>query len=348
MKKLLSILKYMLLLGVSALLMWYALKELDFEKMWAELRNTNYLWLGISLVMGVVAYISRAYRWHMQLKPTGYHPAVLNTYRAMMVGYLANLVLPRMGEVVRCSILKRTDNVPVHTGFGTVIAERFIDMLMLLLAIGITFLVEFNRIRDFFLALFSDKYARLEQSLSSFYLLSWVLLGLMALGLFLGLRYLSRLRQNTYFQKAVTFMKGMLQGVFSISRIDNQFAFWGHTLFVWLMYYAMSVVVFFAMPATSQLSWGAGLSVLVVGSLGMAAPVQGGVGVYHLLVQATLLLYGVPKEGGMAYALLAHTSQTLLVVIMGVLSFIASMLQRASPEQPQPETLNTIRHELKR
>ena len=342
MKKLLSLLKYALLLGISAFLMWYALKELDFQKLWAELRSTNYTWIGVSLLMGVAAYISRAYRWHMQIKPTGHNPSLVRTYRAMMVGYLANLVLPRMGEVVRCSVLKRSDGVPVNTGFGTVIAERFIDLLMLLLAVGIALLVEFSRIRDFFLTLLAEKYVGFEQTLNSLYWVFWVMLGGAVVILFIMLRYLSRLRKNKYFRKSVDFVKGMLQGIFSITKVENQVAFWGHTVFVWLMYYAMSVVVFFAMPATANLGWGAGLSVLVVGSLGMAAPVQGGIGVYHLLVQATLLLYGVPKEAGMAYALLAHTSQTLLVVMMGVISFIATVLHRPEHIIPQESV-----HELK-
>jgi len=347
MKKLLSFLKPALLLGVSALLMWYALKELDFEKMWAEFVRADYAWVLVSLVMGVLAYISRAIRWQMQIKPTGYRPSLLHTYNAMMIGYVANLVLPRMGEVVRCSILKRTDGVPVNTGFGTVIAERIIDGVMLLCAIGLTFLLEFGRIRAFFLGLFSDKYNHVEHSMSSLYWLFWVLLGSVALVLFVGLRYLSRLRKNAYFRKAVNFVKGMLKGVFSITKLDNQALFWGHTIFVWLMYYAMSLVVFYALPATAGLSWGAALSVLVVGSLGMAAPVQGGIGVYHLLVQATLLLYGVPKEAGMAYALLAHTSQTLLVVLMGVLSFMGSMLRRHDADIPLTQT-KAAHHELNR
>ena len=348
MKKLLSFLKPVLLLGVSAFLMWYALKELDFEKMWAEFLNADYWWVLVSLAMGVLAYVSRAIRWQMQIKPTGYYPSLRNTYSAMMIGYVANLVLPRMGEVVRCSVLRRTDGVPVNTGFGTVIAERIIDLVMLLVVIGLTFLVEFGRIQAFFLSLVSDKYSNMEQGMSSLYWLLWVLLGLAVMLLVIGLRYLSRLRRNTYFLKAVSFVKGMLQGVFSITKLDNQFAFWMHTIFVWMLYYGMSLVVFYALPATSGLSWGAALSVLVVGSLGMAAPVQGGIGVYHLLVQATLLLYGVPKEAGMAYALLAHTSQTLLVVLLGVLSFMGSMLyKRSGVSMPLPET-KAEPHELNR
>lgn len=346
MKRLLSFLKYGLLLSVSALLMWYALKELDFERLWAELRNANFLWVGLSLIMAVAAFLSRAYRWQMQIKPTGHTPSLQNTYNAMMIGYVANLVLPRMGEVVRCSMLKRTDDIPVNKGFGTVIAERFVDMLMLLLAIGITFLVEFGRIKDFFLGLFSDKYSNLEATLTSLYWIGAVLLmvGFVLLGL--GIKYLSKLRSNAFFQKAVNFVRGLLQGIFSITKLENQTAFWMHTVFVWLMYYGSSLVVFYALPATSHLSFGAALSILVVGSLGMAAPVQGGVGVYHILVQTTLLLYGVPKEGGMAYALLCHTSQTLLVVLMGVIGFMVSMLRR--PVEVTIENEEVVVHELKR
>lgn len=346
MKKLLSFLKYGLLLSVSALLMWYALKELDFEKMWAELKNANFLWVGLSLVMAITAYMSRAHRWQMQIKPTGHTTSLKNTYNAMMVGYVANLVLPRMGEVVRCSILKRTDNIPVDKGFGTVIAERFVDMLMLLLAVGIAFLVEFNSIKDFFLGLFADKYSNIEQTLTSLYWVGGTFIVTSLFLLVIGYRYLNRIRKNLYYIKAAGFVKGVLQGVFSILKLDNQFEFWAHTVFVWLMYYGSSLVVFYALPATSNLSFGAALSILVVGSLGMAAPVQGGVGVYHILVQSTLLLYGVPKEGGMAYALLAHTSQTLLVVFMGVISFMISMLHKPVEVNVQPEEI--IEHEFKR
>ncbi|MBC5774516.1 flippase-like domain-containing protein [Pontibacter sp. KCTC 32443] len=348
MKKLLSFLKYTLLLGVSAFLMWYALKELDFEKLWAELQNADYGWVALSLVMGVVAYLSRAYRWQMQIKPTGYQPSLHNTYNAMMVGYIANLVLPRMGEVVRCSMLRRSDGLPVNKGFGTVIAERFVDMLMLLIALSLTLLIEFRQIKDFFWELLSSKYSNLEQTVNQLYWLAVIMLGLSIVLFVVAYRYLNKLRENVYFQKGEQFMRGMLQGVLSITKLDNQAAFWGHTVFVWLMYYGSSLVVFYALPGTSHLSYGAALSVLVVGSLGMAAPVQGGVGVYHLLVQATLLLYGVPKEAGMAYALLAHTSQTLLVVIMGVLSFIAGMLRKPSAEAVLPETKAMANHEFNR
>ncbi|WP_187262800.1 lysylphosphatidylglycerol synthase transmembrane domain-containing protein [Pontibacter beigongshangensis] len=346
MNRLLSILKYSSFLCISVFLMWYALRELDFERMWVELQQANYIWIVLSMAMGAAAYMSRAHRWKLQIVPTGVSPSFANTYHAMMVGYLANLVLPRMGEVIRCSILKRTDNLPVNKALGTVIAERFIDMLMLLVCVGLTFLFELDKVVHYFIGLFTDQYQSLERSLDSWYLL--LLLLVLGLGsMVVGVLFLSRLRNNFYFQKAVVFVKGMLQGIFSITRIKNQPVFWGHTLFIWLMFYGTTLIVFYALPATSGLSATAGLSVLVAGTLGMAAPVQGGIGVYHLAVQTTLLLYGVPKEAGMAYALLAHTSQTLLVVLMGVLSFIVTMLQRVRPAAQKNET-NTPIHEVER
>ncbi len=317
-------------------------------KMWDELKNASYSWIILSLVMGVISYMSRAYRWRMQFNSTGYQPSLGNTYNAMMFGYVANLVLPRMGEVARCTMLRRTEGIPVNTGFGTVIAERFVDMLMLLLVIGITFLVELDRLQDLLLGLFADKYNNLEKSLDSLYLIGGITVAVIAIALVLILVFLNQLRQNKYFLKVTGFLKGMLDGIFSLSKLENPVAYWLHTFFVWGMYYGMSLVVFYALPATAHLSFGAALSVLVIGSLGMAAPVQGGIGVYHILVQTTLLLYGVPKEGGMAYALLAHTSQTLLVVLMGVLSFMAGMLRRNKPVAETIQAEVTTHHEINR
>jgi uncharacterized protein (TIRG00374 family) len=132
MKKLLNFLKYFLLFALSMFLMWYALKGIDFKLVLKHLKNANYLWVTLSLIIAATGYFSRAYRWKMQIDPTGYKAGFWPVYNAMMVGYLANLVLPRAGEVVRCSVLKRTDNIPVKVSLGTVITERVIDLVILL------------------------------------------------------------------------------------------------------------------------------------------------------------------------------------------------------------------------
>ncbi|MBK0403494.1 flippase-like domain-containing protein [Adhaeribacter sp. BT258] len=343
MKKLLNILKYFLLFALSMFLMWYALKGINFQLVLVQLKQANYFWIGFSLTIAMLGYFSRAYRWKMQIEPTGYKVGFWSVYNAMMVGYLANLVLPRAGEVVRCSVLKRTDEIPVKVSLGTVITERVIDLVMLLSLVTLTFFVEFDKLHDFFLNYFNDKYASFEQNSFLIYSIIGIMLLLTLVAVILLIIYLNRLRQNAFFMKMVAFVRGILEGVFSISRLKNKGEFVFHTLFVWFTYYIMGYIAFFALDATNGLGMNVALAIFVIGGLGMAAPVQGGIGIFHLMVQSTLLLYGIGKETGMAYALIVHTSQTLLVVIMGGISFVMSMLK--SRRQPQ-EILLSDENEL--
>jgi glycosyltransferase 2 family protein len=340
MKKLLDILKYGLLFGLSVFLMGYALKGIDFKLLQAHLVETNFFWLSVSLLVALAGFMSRAYRWRMQLKPFNNQLTFADTYHATMIGYLANLVLPRMGEVFRCSVLKRNNHIPVEASFGTVITERLLDMVMLLSLTGIALLLEFNRLNNFFLELLNDKYRMLQQSKS----LILVLGGLLTVGL-LGILvvlffFLSNLRENRFFRKVVSLVKGFLAGIFSVAKLENKAAFIGHTLFIWLTYYLMGYLAFFALPATSQLSPVAALTVLVMGSFGMSVPVQGGIGVFHIMVRSALLLYGVSLEAGMAFALINHTSQTLLVVILGGISFVLSLTRKKPMLAPSLQVNN--------
>jgi glycosyltransferase 2 family protein len=328
MKKLGDVLKYALLFGLSVLLMWYALKGIDFKLLKAQLVETNFFWLGLSLLVALAGFMSRAYRWRMQLKPFDSRITFADTYHATMIGYLANLVLPRMGEVFRCSVLRRNNRIPVEASFGTVITERLLDMIMLLSLTGIAFLLEFDRLNAYFQELLNDKYLSLQQNKTLILTLSGLLLAALA-GVFVVLLFfLSNLQENRFFQKVVALVKGFLAGIFSVAKLENKPAFIGHTLFIWLTYYLMGYLAFFALPATSQLSPVAALTVLVMGSFGMSVPVQGGIGVFHIMVRSALLLYGVSLEAGMAFALINHTSQTLLVVILGGISFVMSLTRK--------------------
>lgn len=340
MKKLLDIAKYALLFGLSAFLMWYALKGIDFELLRNHLVETNYFWLSLSLLVALSGFLSRAYRWKMQLTPLNPKITFINTYHAMMIGYLANLVLPRMGEVFRCSVLKRSSNIPVQASFGTVITERLLDMVMLLALMGLAFLVEFENLNTYFLGLLTDKYHSVQQSKTLIYLVVGIVLaGLLAVIVILFF-FLNNLRQNRFFQKVVSLVQGFLAGIFSVAKLQNKGAFFAHTIFIWFTYYLMGYLAFFALPATSGLSPLAALSVLVLGSLGMSVPVQGGIGVFHMMVRSTLLLYGLSKEAGMAFALITHTSQTLLVVLLGGVSFVLSLAKNPTRvKYLQTETL---------
>ena len=324
MKTVFTILKYVLLLSISVALMYYAVRGQDLSRIGHFIVTANYFWLMVTLSISTLGYFSRAYRWQMQLSasqtPAPYWPV----YHAMMVGYLANLVLPRMGEVIRCSVLRRTSGVPVQVALGTVVTERVIDVLVLLGLLGALLLLDFNTFWRFLhTEILGGRYETLARNPMPLVVAAVVAILLLLLTTFALLRNLERLRQNAFFGKAILFVKGLLAGAFSVLKLENKWLFLFHTLFTWGVYYLMDYLAFFCFPETYNLDLRAGLAVLTFGAFGMAAPVAGGIGPFHVLVQGVLIVYGVSKEAGIAYALVVHGAQTLLVVLMGGISFIA-------------------------
>lgn len=324
MKTLLNILKYGLLLSISGALMWYAMRGLKWDAIGHAIRTANYAWLALTMGLSVLGYLSRAYRWQMQLEASQTPAPFWAVYHAMMVGYLANIVLPRMGEVIRCSVLRRTSGVPVQVGIGTVVTERVIDVLVLLGLLGSVLLLDFTTFWGFVTQnVLGGKYDALARNRTPL-LVAAVIAVMLLVGVGVALfRNLERLRQNAFFNKGVVFMKGLLAGVFSVLKLEKKGAFLLHTFFTWLVYYLMDYLAFFCFPETYGLDMKAGLAVLTFGAFGMAAPVAGGIGPFHVMVQGILLVYGISKEAGIAYALVVHGAQTLLVVLMGAISFVA-------------------------
>ena len=324
MKHFLTVLKYALLLAVSGALMVYAVRGQDLSRIGHYIATANYWWLTITLALSVLGYFSRAYRWQMQLNASQTPAPYWSVYHAMMVGYLANIVLPRMGEVIRCSVLRRTSGVPVQVALGTVVTERVIDVLILLGLFASVLLLDFNTFWSFVnQQVLGGRYEALARNRTPLLIaavIGGVLLLMVGYALF---RNLERLRQNAFFNKGILFVKGLLAGVFSVLKLKKKGLFLLHTLFAWAVYYLMDYLAFFCFPETYNLDMRAGLAVLTFGAFGMAAPVAGGIGPFHVMVQGILLVYGVSKEAGIAYALVVHGAQTLLVVVMGGISFIA-------------------------
>ena len=324
MKHLLTVLKYVLLLSISGALMWYAMRGLKWNDIGLAIRSANYTWLALTMTLSVAGYFSRAYRWQMQLDASKNPTPFWAVYHAMMVGYLANIVLPRMGEVIRCSVLRRTSGVPVQVALGTVVTERVIDVLILLGLLAGTLLLDFKT----FWAFVTDKLLggqadALARNRTPLLLAAAIGLLLLLVAAYALVKNLEQLRQNAFFNKATVFVKGLLAGVFSVLKLERKGVFLLHTLFSWVVYYLMNYLAFRCFPATYGLDVRAGLAVLTFGAFGMAAPVAGGIGPFHVMVQGILLAYGVSKEAGIAFALVVHGAQTLLVVLLGGLSFVA-------------------------
>jgi len=258
------------------------------------------------------------------LNPLGYNLTTFRTFVAVMVGYIANLVLPRMGEVSRCAVLKKLDDVTIATSIGSVVTERLIDFACLMTLVLFALAVDYDVINNALVSIFSDKASSTSPNLILYGIL--IGLGFVITGIILWKRFRRNLAQNEWIIKVNKFLFELKDGLNSLKSIDNKPAFWISTISLWVLYFLMSYVVVFAMPQTSHLGLWVGLSLLVMGGLGMSAPVQGGFGTYHFMVTAVLIVYGISEDDGLFFATLLHTSQTVSVIVVGSLSLFATMI----------------------
>ena len=249
-----------------------------------------------------------------------------------MIGYLVNLVAPRLGEITRCGVMKREDNVNMSASIGTVVAERIFDLLMLLGLILLSLSLEYERISSFFIDFFNSRSSGFDFSQAHINLL--LLFGFILVAGFAALWWFrERVKRKPFYFKLRSFLREMMNGFTSVLRIEQKAQFWGSTIMIWALYYIMAFVLFYSVESTSHLSMIAGLSVLIMGGIGMSAPVQGGFGVYHILVGSILLTYGIAEKDGYFFATLVHTSQTLLVMILGGLSLVLTLPSKNKTKQ---------------
>lgn len=317
-------LQYSISLLIALAMLWYMLRDVQLEEMLDSLADVNYSWVLLSVFFGLIGYLLRAWRWNLLLAPMGHRPGFARTFMAMMIGYLANLALPRLGEVVRCGVLKRSSGVPVSTSLGTVVAERAIDFIFLLMIVGAALFLEIDRLEDFLSEIFMG-----GRELPSAIMWGWIIaavLVLAALSWWIFNTYKHRLQENALYLKIMHFAGGLLAGVLSVRRIEQPIGFWASTIGIWVMYYLMTYVIVFSLPQTADIDMMAGLSILAMGGIGMAAPVQGGLGTYHLLVSGVLMVYGASKNAAVLLAFILHTSQTLFVILLGSLALVGIFL----------------------
>ena len=323
-----DILKYSATLGIAAFLLWFVYKDFSFEILKEQVSNINYYWIILSILIALLSHYLRAYRWNILLEPLGYHLKTSRTFVAVMVGYFANNLVPRLGEVTRCGILKKNDKVSMTSAFGSVVAERALDLLILIILGSFTFLIEFDKLNSFIVENFQEKIPETKSIYGLVFTGLGIGLVLLLIVFFLFKIFRDQLHRNPLYLKIRQFVKELLDGFLSIRKIKNQFGFWISTFGIWLLYYLMLIVVFYAFPPTSNLSLIAGLTLLIMSGLGMSAPVQGGIGVFHILVSSVLVLYGISANDGKVFALIAHTTQFLTVMLFGGISFVISVFMK--------------------
>ncbi|MFT7234177.1 MAG: hypothetical protein ACI8TA_003407 [Cyclobacteriaceae bacterium] len=337
--RVIPVLKYLGSLALAGGLLYFAFRNVEFSDFLEKAKSVDYTWVVLSIILSFVAYAARAYRWNILLKPMGHtNLSLWRTTLAVLIGYLANLAFPRLGEITRCGMLKRSDNVPVSSGIGTVITERIIDMITLLILIFFTFIVESDRLIAFLGELFGFSKGNeiIGASVDDGFFMK-LGIGVLILILIIGLMIFIA---NKASGKVKEFIRELYEGVISLRKIDNITGFIVSTIVLWLVYYFMSYLIIFSLPETSHLGWMVGVMLLVTGGIALAIPVQGGFGTYHTLVSAMLALYAVEKTTGVFLATLLHTSQVVAIAIFGGIALLISLFIKKSNNKKSPEHTN--------
>jgi glycosyltransferase 2 family protein len=308
-------LQILVFLAIGATVFYWLYKDQDWEKMKTILSAIDARWIWLSLFFGLISHWARAMRWKMLIGAAGSNVKWYNAVMAVFTGYLANLVLPRMGEVTRCGVLTKYNKVPFATLAGTVVAERLTDLVALLLVIASSFVMEYDILAKFL----ADKIS-FVWIIDLFMSVWWWLFIVLIVVAVIYIR--RRVVQMAVFRKFKTIWGNFMEGFRAIKTMKNKHFYLFYSLLIWGMYFLMQYTSFFAIAETSGLTPVAGWVLLATGSIGMLAPVQGGVGTWHAMVIATLALYGVTNEPAGAYALLLHGAQNLMIAVIGLVALV--------------------------
>lgn len=310
-------LKLLFFLALSAFLFWLVYRGQDINQMKSILTNdVDYRWVWFSLALGLLSHISRSMRWIMLIEPLGVKPRFINGFLSVMVGYLLNLALPRMGEISRCTALAKYERISFSKLVGTVVIERTIDVLIMLLFTAFVVLAQFKEV----LQLLQNN-PELHEKISQF-TLSPLAIGVIILLIALLIWGYTRMKHFKLGEKLKSILQNFVEGLKTIGDMKRKWLFIFHSLFIWVMYFLMLYVMFFAFDFTAHLSWMVGLTVFIFGAYGMVAPVQGGIGAWHFMVIQGLIIYGIPKEDGLVFAFLTHGSMNAMLIVAGLLSLL--------------------------
>lgn len=308
-------------LGIAIWIFWFLYKDIALDSLLDQIKSSNWSWIVFSLSISMLGYLVRSWRWTLLIDTEeGQKVTLARSYHAVMIGNLVNMLIPRAGEVARCGVLTRTNGVSIGYLFGTVIVERSIDLLCLVATITLAFFVE----KDLFLNLATqliDLDSLGQKILAN---LPIVIGGIAVLSL-LVLYVFKRFRDHGLINKLQHFFKEILLGLKRIGKLSNRSGFWISSVLLWVIYFLTMYTIAFGIPSTANLSPGEVLLVMVMGSIGMIAPVQGGIGTFHALVAFILIQLGVSEVDGKIFAVIIHGTQVLLVLGAGLVSWLIMM-----------------------
>lgn len=317
-----DILRTAFFLCIGVFLIWLVVKNLtekDRIEIMQSFSQANAGSIALVILIGLLSHASRAIRWQIMIEPLGHKPGFLNTVMAVLVGYLANLAVPRLGEVSRCGILKKYENLPVDSVLGTVVVERIVDVLLLMIVSAITVVWQFDVIASKIIEAYNALNAG-DQTQDGFSIGTLLLISIVTLFIAI-IVFRKQIAKSKIALKITGVLKGFSVGLKTITKLKSPYLFVFHSVLIWVLYFAGILAGFSALPETSTLGPGAAAAILFFGTFAFIL-VQGGIGAYQIIVQNTLILYGISANVGYALGWIIWSSQTLTIIAGGLLAFV--------------------------
>jgi uncharacterized protein (TIRG00374 family) len=317
-----SVGKFLFFLGIGIFFIWLFLRNLTVGQkrdIILSFRQADYIWIALSMALGILSHISRTWRWKMLMEPLGYNPRFTNVFFSVFIGYFANLALPRLGEISRCGVLTKYEKIPFQKSFGTVVTERAIDLVTFLILFFLNLALQFKKLNSYVhKEIYKPLSEKFNNPLIHHYLLIIIITFLVLLIIFMVV-FRKRLSHTKIYIKIREIFLGFLEGLKSLAKIKKPGLFIFLSIIIWLLYFVMTYVVFWCLPETRSLSLIAGFAVFIFASIGIII-VQGGIGIYPAIVAATLSIYSIDETKGYAMGWLLWTGQTLMIIAAGLVS----------------------------
>ena len=316
MKKILNkTLKTLFPLLLGAFILYIIYDDFNFSQIWTSLKEMNMFWFSVTTFFIILSHVIRGLRWKLALAPLGLHPESSVSINSIFVSYAANLVVPRFGEVSRCVILEQYNRIPFAQSLGTLVTERLIDTLVVILMTTIAVALQWH--------VFIEFINKVGIATPGDDIVGWVIIALSAAAI-VAMLYLF-MRKMAIWKKIRSFITRFSDGLLSITKMKNGWLFILETLGIWFCYFMQFYLCFFYFPFTENLSFLAGLLLFVAGSIAVVVPTPNGAGPWHFAVISIMTLYGVSETDASVFALIVHSTQTLIVAILGIYALI--MLQ---------------------
>ena len=319
-----KVLKYLLSMSLAVVLLWFSFREVEWADFADELALCRWGFIILSMAAGAFAFWLRGVRWRQLLLPIDPSISRMTTFNGINIGNISNFVFPRIGEFIRCGVITRRSSATYDKVLGTVVLERGWELLVMLLMLCVVVVGGFDRFGGFFVEqIWSPMTARFDSGVW------WILATFCAVGL--GAVYaLWRFRDSSgFFGKVWGIFIGVLQGFSSCFRMERKWLFFAYTAFIWMVYWFMAACTVWAAPFLDHLNVMDALFLSLVGGIGFAVPVPGGIGAFHFVISLALMgVYGVPMETGIIYATLSHTSQAITQVIFGLISYVYEAIKK--------------------